>query len=135
MCDEDLSKVGIDTPVALLVGLGQSVACDSATNAHVVQFGFQGIQTGFDIAEAVTAGQLSKCHTQELIEAGELPDTEVAFVFQDAAIEIALGQRVHELRKEVLPGVHRQGLSTGFCGKVYEIPREKVEIDTDENSS
>jgi hypothetical protein len=101
----------------------------------MVEFGFHGIQTSFDFAEAVSAGQLSKGHAQELIEAGELPDTVVAFVLPHAAIEIALGQRVHELREKILPGVHRQGLSTGFCGKVYEFPRGKVEIDTDGNLS
>ena len=90
MGDEDLSKVGVDAPVAFLVGLGQSVACDGATNADVVEFAFHGIQTGFDIAEAVSAGQLSKRHTEKLIEARELPDTVVAFVLQYAAIEIAL---------------------------------------------
>jgi hypothetical protein len=101
----------------------------------VVQFGFHGIQTGFDIAEAVSTGQLSKCHTQKLIQAGELPDTVVAFVFQDTAVELALRQRVHELREEILASVHRQALSTAFCGKVYEFPRGKVEIDADGNSS
>jgi hypothetical protein len=101
----------------------------------MVQFGFQGVQTSFDIAETVAAGQLSKRHAEKLIEAGELPDTIISFVLEDTTIEIALGQRVHELREEVLPSVHRQGLSTGFCGKVYEISPGKVEIDTGENSS
>jgi hypothetical protein len=89
MGDKDLSKVGVNAPVAFQVGLGQSVACDGATNANVVEFGFHGIQTGFDLAEAVSARQLSKGHAQELIEARELSDTVVAFVLQHAAIEIA----------------------------------------------
>jgi len=83
----------------------------------------------------VSTGQLSKCHTEKLIEAGELPDTVIALVLQDAPVEIALRQRIHELGEEILPGVHRQVLSTGICGKVYEIPRRKVEIDADGNSS
>lgn len=83
----------------------------------------------------MSAGQLSKRHTQKLIEARELFDTIVALVLPDAAIEFALRQRVHELGEEILPSVHRQVLSTGFCGKVYEFPRGEVEIDTDEISS
>ena len=93
------------------------------------------IQADFDIAETVSTGQLSKGHAEKLIEAGEPPDTIIALVLADTAIEIALRQRVHEMREEILPGVHRQVLSTGFCGKVYEFPRGKVEIDADGNSS
>src|ERR1700723_512150 len=80
VCNEDLSKVGVDAPVAILVGLGQSVARDATTNAKVIQFGFHRIQAGFDIAETVTAGQLSKGHAEKLIEAGELFDTIVPLV-------------------------------------------------------
>ena len=50
----------------------------------------------------------------------------------DAPIKIALGQGVHELGKKILPGVHRQGLSTGFYGKAYQFLRGKAEVDTDE---
>src|ERR1019366_7931572 len=95
VCNEDLSKVGVNAPVAMLVGLGQSVACDTATNAKVIQFGFHRIQAGFDIAKTVSTGQLSKRHAKKLIETGELSDTIVALVLADAAIEIALRQRVH----------------------------------------
>src|SRR5271163_3307675 len=135
VCNEDLSKVGVNAPVAILVGLGQSVACDTATKAKVIKFGFHRIQAGFDIAQTVSTGQLSKCHAEKLIETRELPDTIIALVLADAAIEIALRQRIHELREEILPDVHRQVLSTGICGKVYEFPRGKVEIDADGNSS
>jgi hypothetical protein len=74
-------------------------------------------------------GQLSKSHAEELIEAGEMPDTIISFVLADATVEIASGQGVHQLGEEILPGVHRQVLSTGFCGKVYGIPSRKTEID------
>ena len=59
--------------------------------------------------------------------------TVISLVLAHAAVEIALGQGVHELSKEKLPGVHRQGLSTGFYGKVYEFSRGKAEVDTDAN--
>ena len=130
-----MREVGKDLAVAILIGFRQGVARDGASEAEVIEFGLDGIQTGFDIAQAVSIGELSERHAEELIEAGELPDTIIALVPTDAAIEIALGQGVHELREEILPGVHRQAPSTVFRGKVYGIPGGRVEIETAENDS
>lgn len=52
--NEDVREIGIDVPVAILIGLGQSIASDRATKAQMIEFGFDGIQAGFDIAEAVS---------------------------------------------------------------------------------
>ena len=64
-----------------------------------------------------------------------MPGTIISSVLEDAAVEIALGQGVHELREEIVPGVHRQAPSTVFRGKVYGIPGGRVEIDTAEIDS
>ena len=61
--------------------------------------------------------------------------TIISFVLEDATVEIALEQGVHELGEEILPGVHRQAPSTVFCGKVYGIPGGQIEIDAAENDS
>ena len=52
--DENVREIGIDSPVALLIGLGQSIACDRTAKAEMIEFGFDGVQTGFDVAEAVS---------------------------------------------------------------------------------
>ena len=52
--DEDVREIGIDAPVAIPIGLGQSIACDGATKAEMIEFGFDGIQTDFDITKAVS---------------------------------------------------------------------------------
>jgi hypothetical protein len=78
---------------------------------------------------------LRKGHAKELIVAGELPDAIISLVPDDAAVEVALGQGVHELREEILPRVHRQALSTVFRGKGYGIPSRELEIDTAANDS
>jgi len=59
--NEALSKIGVDAPVALFVGIGQSTAGHFATKAHVVQLGLLSPQTGFDITEAFTISKLGKC--------------------------------------------------------------------------
>ena len=130
-----MREIGKDSPVAILIGFGQGVASDGASETEVIEFGLDGIQTGFDVAQAVSIGQLSERHAQELIEAGEPPNAIIPLVLADATIEIALGQGVHELREEILPGVHRQALSTCFRGKVYGIPSGDIEIDTADNES
>ena len=99
----------------------------------MVEFGLDGIQADFDVAQTLSIGQLGESHAQELIEAREVPGTKVSFVPANAPVEIALGQRVQKLGKQILPGVHRQVLSTGFRGKVYGFAGEEAEIDTDEN--
>ena len=101
----------------------------------MIQFGLVGVQARFDVAQAGSKGQLRKSHALELIVTGESAHPIIATVFADALIEIALGQEGHELREQKLPGVHRQVLSTGICGKSYGFFRREVEIDTDENSS
>lgn len=58
--DQDLSKLGIDAPVAHLIGVGQSVARDSAANAHVIKLLRCGSKTRFDVSETFSKGQLSK---------------------------------------------------------------------------
>ena len=130
--DKNGGEIGIDSPVAVLVGFGQGIACDRSTNANVIQFGFHGVQTDLDVAQAGPVSQLGKGHTQELIEARELAGAIVASVFAHAAVEIALGQEGHELGKQKRPGVHRQVLSTVFCGKDNQNAADKVEIDTAE---
>ena len=112
MRDEDLGEVGVNPPVAILVGLGQSVSGDGSPKAEVVEFRFYGIQTRFDIAQALAIGQLRERHAEELIEARETPNATISLVLSDATAELTLGQAVHELGEQISPGVHRQALST-----------------------
>jgi len=69
--DEHGGQVGIDVPIAHLVGLGQRVARDRGAEAGVVQFGLHGTQTGLDVAQALAIRQLGEGHAEELVVAGE----------------------------------------------------------------
>ncbi len=66
--NERLGKVGVDAPVAALVGIGQGAARYSALDAHVVELARLRAQTRFDVAQAFSIGQLSKRHAEILIE-------------------------------------------------------------------
>ena len=52
--NEDVREIGINAPVAILIGFGQSIASDCTPKAQMIEFGFDGVQTGFDIAETVS---------------------------------------------------------------------------------
>ena len=54
--DQEMGEIGINAPVALLIGLGQGIACDRTAKAQVIKFGFDGVENGFEIAEAVSVG-------------------------------------------------------------------------------
>ena len=56
--DQRLGEVGMDAPVAPLVGVGQGGAGDAPADAHVVELGVLGAQAGLDVAQALAIGQL-----------------------------------------------------------------------------
>ncbi len=60
--DQGLSEVGMDAPVAQLVGVGQGAARYIAPDAHVVELGILGTQTGLDVAQALAIGELGEGH-------------------------------------------------------------------------
>jgi hypothetical protein len=57
-------------------------------NAHVIQLGANRSQTGFNIAQALSVGQLSKGHGQELLSAGKLLGVTVDAIFGAAGTAI-----------------------------------------------
>ena len=71
MIDQNQGNISIDSPVAYFVGLGQGIAQYAGLQTGMIQLGAQGPQTGFDIAETFSAGELSEGHAVELIETGK----------------------------------------------------------------
>lgn len=50
--DERLSKIGVDAPVAGLVGMGQGVSGDLALDSEMIEFGRGGPEAGLDVPQA-----------------------------------------------------------------------------------
>ena len=67
--NQDLSKVGVDSPFPGFVGVGQIVSGNSSTNAHVVKFGMHCTKARLDIPKTFPVSELCKGHHQKLIEA------------------------------------------------------------------
>ncbi len=99
-------EVGVDAPVAFLVGPGERVAGHPAAEAHVVELVAAGTPVDLDIPWATTVGELRERHAEELIEARKGAHPAVAAVALDAALERVERQVVHHLREDELAGVH-----------------------------
>ena len=91
LADEDLGKVGIDSPISDLVGMSQSIARDVSAEAHVIEFPLSRTQTYLDVSKTFPIGQLSKGHAEELVPARKVFDLVVAVVSLNAFLEFVNG--------------------------------------------
>jgi hypothetical protein len=106
LSDQNLSEVGVDPPVAMLVGIGQSAPSDNAAKAGVVEFFLKGVETSFDVSKALAIGQLSEGHAEKLIEAREVASPSVATIAGNATVELVSWKRIDQLREDVSIAEH-----------------------------
>jgi triphosphoribosyl-dephospho-CoA synthetase len=104
--DERLRKVSKDAPIAVLVGVGQCGTRHSGANAHVIQLGANRSHTGFNIAQALSVGQLSKGHGKVLLPTGKLLGVPVAVVASHAMAELAIRKKSNQLGEDARAFVH-----------------------------
>ena len=69
--NQTLREIGIDAPVAHGIGVSQGVARHRGTNSEVVELGLLCAQTGLDVPQTLSLGQLREVHAQELIQTRE----------------------------------------------------------------
>jgi hypothetical protein len=106
--DQCLGEIGIDAPVAHLVGVGQSVARHRCADPHVIELALLGPQADLDVAQALAIGELGKGHAAVLVDAGELLDFVMAPISLHATAQRVRGQMIHELREHQLAYVHER---------------------------
>jgi hypothetical protein len=102
-----LGELEVDAPVASFVGVGKGTATDIATNAQVIELGWLCAQAGFDVAQTFPVSKLGKRHAQELIEAAEAADVEIAAILRDQPAKGVPRCVLHHLREHELASVHR----------------------------
>ena len=61
-CNEDLSEVGINPPVSVLIGVCEGIAGNSPPNSQVIQSGLDCPQAYLDISQAFAISKLGECH-------------------------------------------------------------------------
>jgi hypothetical protein len=79
----------------------------------VVQLAAHGAQAGFDVAETLAVGQLSKGHRQILVAAGEAPMVRISAIAFDTLLELVGRQVIQELGEDGMSGVHPSLLTIG----------------------
>ena len=84
---QGVGKLGVDAPVACLVGVGQGAAGHCAAQAHMIEFVALGAQAGFDIAQTFAMGELRKGHTSILVLTTEPLDVTMAMVALNTATQ------------------------------------------------
>jgi len=82
--DEHLGEVGVDTPIPDFVGIGQGIAGNVPTDAHMVKLVSRSSEACLDIPQAFAASKLSKGHAEKLVPASEAFDLVIAVVSCDA---------------------------------------------------
>ena len=103
---EDLGEVGVDSPIADLVGMSQGISRHGSAKAHVIEFLLVAPKTGLDIPEAFSITQLGETHTKELIPAGKRYDFVAALVSLDTFLKFVLGKELHYLSEDRFPSIH-----------------------------
>jgi len=97
--DKTMGEFCVDAPVAHSVGVGQGISGDVASYAHVIQLVALGTKTSLDISKTLSVGELSKSHTEVLIETTEVPYLVLASVALDAPSKSMKGKVIHHLGK------------------------------------
>ena len=88
------AKVGVDSPIAPLVGVGQGGASDGGFETAVIELGTLRPQTDFDVAKAVAIGQLGKGHGQKLVPTRQPSNAAISVVSLERSVEIRRGRRI-----------------------------------------
>jgi hypothetical protein len=105
--DQYLCEIGVDAPVPIFVGIGKCASRNRAAYSHVVELALNCAKARFDIPKAFPKSELSKCHAEELVQAGKTLDLVVSVVSQNAFAEIVHGKKVHQLRENSATDIHR----------------------------
>ena len=104
--NQSLGKIGVDAPVAGLVGVGQSRTGYGRSDSHMVKLGSLSRQTCLDVAETLPIGQLGKRHYPKLVGTTKRTNSIVSSVPIDDAMKSAPWKKIHNLCKKGLAGIH-----------------------------
>ncbi len=105
--DQAFSEVGMDAPVAQLVGVGRGGARYMAPDAHVGELGVLGAQAGLDVAQALAIGELGEGQARIPIETGKALHLVMAAIALDAAPKGMKGKAVDRLCENDLARIHK----------------------------
>lgn len=104
--DQYLCKITIYAPISIFIGISYCAARDIAPDTHMVKLFSHCPKTAFNVTQAFSIGELSKCHAQKLIKAYKRANTLVTVIPVNTLTKFVFGQKVNNLRKNRLAMVH-----------------------------
>ena len=99
LSSQSLGEIGVDTPIAAFVGIGQCRTSDWSAKPHMVKLSGLGQQTCFDIAQAFAVGQLRESHDPMVFGTMQRTYFVIAIVTVDDAGKGSPRKEVHEFSK------------------------------------
>jgi len=106
LMNQDLREVGIDTPITVFIGVGESITGNIAADTHVVKFMVLRPEACFDVAETLAVCELRESQTAKLITAGKVNNFVIATIPLDTFTKFVGGQKVHQLCEDGFSGMH-----------------------------
>ena len=131
--DEDMGEIGEDSPVVNAVGIGECAARNATAEACVIEFGTKGAKAGFDVAETFAEGELGEGKCQKLIATGEVSESLIAVIANDAVVEFASREEVEKLGENRASGKHRRYSNPGRVVGEAKISPRKLKSCTKKN--
>jgi len=104
--NQTLGEIGVDSPVASFIGIGQTRSFDQRTKTGMVEPLAMGVQADNDIAETLPISQLRKRHGQKLFPTRQVSHTTIAIVAANATAKALIIDKGENLREYRFPLIH-----------------------------
>ena len=132
--DQGMGECRENTPIPILVGIGQGTPGYGAAKPHVIEFASYRTEACFDVAQAFPIGQLREDHCQILIPIRELPRPRPMMVLGYAFVKFFLREIRHQFGENETSCVHPPSSGVTFGRKVGPICRATIQIVPSHNS-
>ena len=106
--DQDCGKIGPDSPIPSLVGIGQGAFLDQGSKPHAIEFARVRPQARLDVSKRLSQSQLRKSHDSKVLGRRQRPHTRISLVTLHDSGETRPGDELHDLCKQRLADVHGQ---------------------------
>ncbi len=106
--DQDCGKIGPDSPIPSLVGIGQGAFLDQGVKPHAIEFARVRAQARLCVSKRLSPRQLRKSHDAKVLGRRQRPHTRISLVTLHDSGETRPRDELHDLYKQCLADVHGQ---------------------------
>jgi len=115
--DQSLGQIGVNAPVAVAVGVGQSAVRPARAKTQMIELVLARVKTGLNVRQAFTRSELGERHSQELVPAREMTGLVLALKTRHTAAELLGMNPVHHLGENHFSRMHPASWRESSFGK------------------